>query len=559
MAHFSIRALCAGCIALCAPVAAQQAPQVTPRDLRPELPAPPPTVLPAPAPAAVPAEAENLFVTLADVAVADGYPRFAAATEAIVARVRGRRVAAAEFYRLAGAVEALYQDAGYLLVRVVVPPQELKDGGTLRLAVLDGFIEHVDLAAVPERARPLVAKTMAGLVDRKGITAGELERALTLAGRGPGLVLRSTLAPGTTAGGSVLVLDGQHEVFAASLSADNRLSHALGPWQATLQLRANQPFGRGEQAYAYVSAHPDLGQAFGSEAPRRVAGGGFLIPVGSDGWTLNPEFTWSSTLTPGAQFVPRTRSGLRRGTLRAVYPLLLDRSQELTFTGSFEASTQVTEAPDFQSTLNQDRLRVGRVALDWSRGIAAAGQLRLSGTLSKGTHGLGARTQADADASGIALSRVGADPAFAKIEAAAVYDHNFPWLRSRTTLRAQRALGSVLPSSELFSLDGEDALSTFTSGAISDDGGWTLRQEFARSFAAGGDNGFVFVPYVFGAVGKPTSKLAGGAARGTSSAHGLGLRTTWRTLALALEYGKRKSRPSDLDGGQLFAKVQVQF
>jgi hemolysin activation/secretion protein len=541
---------------------AQQAPQVTPRDLRPGTQAVPAAPLPQAAPADVPAESEKLFVTVKDIQVAGSYPEFTAQTAALVAPFAGRRIAAAEFYQLAQAIETRYREAGYPLVRVLVPPQTINDGQSLQLTVLDGFIERLDLDAVPPSARHLVQATLQGVVGQRRLTNDRLERVLTLAGRGPGLSLRSTLAPGTKPGGAILVLDGTFDRFAASLSADNRSSEALGPWQSTLQLRANQVLDLGEQTYMYVSGAVNPARAFRSDAPRRVIGGGAIIALGVNGLSLNPEATWSDTITPGLAFVPTTQSKFQRYTLRLLDPLILTRQQELNLTAALEATGQTNLAPDFDATLNHDRLRVLRLGVDWSAEAPfdAAGRVRVTSTVSKGFSRLGARTQADADASGIALSRPGADPAFLKIEAAATYDHSFAsGTQSRLALRLQKAR-RLLPSAELFSLDGEDALSTFRSGSLSDDNGWTLRQEVSRpvSLPVAGAT-VAFQPYAFAAVGRGYSGVAVAKERGPGSSYGVGLKTTWSALNLALEYGRRRSSPHDLDGSQFFLKAQVQF
>ncbi|MCD2511827.1 POTRA domain-containing protein [Comamonas endophytica] len=133
---------------------AQDAPQVTPRDLRPA----PSPVAPAPvlqpAPATAPAGAENLFVRVAEIELINGFAELASASRALIAPLLDQRLSVADFYKLAEAIEQLYRDAGYALVRVTAPPQQLNDGGTLRLMVVDGFIERVELANIPESIRP---------------------------------------------------------------------------------------------------------------------------------------------------------------------------------------------------------------------------------------------------------------------------------------------------------------------------------------------------------------------------------------------------------------------
>jgi len=545
-------------LALASSAMAQDAPQVTPRDLRPAPSLVPPAPVPQPAPATAPAGAADLFVRVADIELIDGFAELASASDALIAPLRNQRLSVADFYKLAEAIEQLYRDADYALIRVTAPPQELKDGGTLRLMVVDGFIERVDLSAVPERARALVQSTLAPLEGRRRLSNQALERALTLAGRGPGLALRSALAPGVQTGGVVLAVEGRFDAAMGSLSIDNRLSDTLGPWQSALQLRLNQPFGRGEQFYGYFAGGVNLARLLQSSAARRVAGGGAIIPLGGNGLTLNPEYTRSDTHTPAQFFLPRTRSEFERATLRLSYPLVMQRGNELNLTGAFEMATQRNSAPDFGVLLNHDRLRVLRASADWSY-VTGPSALRMSGTLSRGLDALGARTEGDAVATGVPLSRFGATPAFTKLELGAAFAAPVgAGVESRSTLRAQKAF-DTLPSAEVFSLEGEDALSTFTAGALSNDSGWTLRQEFIRPAGISfGARELPVAPYVFFAGGKARPRT-GVPSNGFSRSYGVGLRSAFGPVSLSMEWGRRSTRPDAFDDTQFFLKGQVQF
>lgn len=553
---------------------AQQAPLVTPRDLRPEAPTKPPAQLPQPAPAEVPPNAAELFVRIGDVTVKDGFPEFTTGTEALLSAVRTQRVSVANLYKLAESIEMLYREAGFALVRVLLPPQSLNDGDTLQLIVLDGFIERIDASAVDERSRSRVLAVMQGLVGQRRMSSDALERALTIAGRAPGLELRSTMGPGAEPGGVVLVLEGNFTRASGSISADDRLSSALGPWQTTVQVTLNEPFGvdLGMQAYANVSGGQDWGTTFQGDAPRRVTGGGFIIPIGRNGLSINPEYTTSISQPAPQPGAPQTVSKFERYTLRLIYPLILNRQEELTMTGTLEATNQTDTLPQFEATaadgsslgayvLDEDQLHVARVSAVWSKSFESSSRVNLGATLSGGLSGMGARTKADVASSGIAMSRADVDPAFVKLEANVAYEQQLAVdVQSKTSLRVQKALTGVLPGSELFSLDGEDALSTFVSGSISDDSGWMLRQEFMRpvTWQAGSER-VNLVPYVFGAAGKTSTQLAAGSARGLSKAFGFGLRMQWKKVNLSMEYGRRESDPSALNDNQLFVKGQVQF
>jgi hemolysin activation/secretion protein len=556
----------AACAFFGAPALAQQtpvpqAPQVTPRDLRPETRPAAPATLPHTAPEAVPAQSEGLFVTVAAIVVDGGFDELAPASQSLPSSLLGQRHAVADFYRLAAAIESLYHDAGYPLARVALPPQSLADGGTLHLRVVDGFIERVDTAGVPVIARERVQRVLESLAGRPRLRSAALERALTLAGRIPGLSLRSALGAGQAPGATVLVVEGEVTAHVASLEVDNHLARSLGPVEATLQLRVNQPLdhGLGEQLYGYMSADPNPSHSFATLAPRVVSGFGVQWPVGLDGLQLNPEYTSSSTNPPSGPTTLRTESLFERYTLRAIYPLLLDHARELTLTGTLEATTQSTLAPDFAFTLNQDRLRVGRLTLEWTGSVATA-HVRASATGSQGIAGLGYRSAADANASLTGFSRPAMRPDFSKLEIDLSADVALPQgLQSTTSWRSQLAKG-VLPSSELFSLDGDDALSAYTSGALSNDTGYTLREELGRPVGLGTGNGAVSVlPYAYAAYGRGMSKLAGDASQGRDAAYGAGLRASWHAFSLGAEYGRRRAHLAGLDGNQLFVKAQVQF
>ena len=65
-------------------------------------------------------------------------------------------------------------------------------------------------------------------MGRSGLMLREIERRVLLAGDTPGVILRSTLAPGKTEGATVLLIDGKYQAVSETLTFDNTLSKALG-------------------------------------------------------------------------------------------------------------------------------------------------------------------------------------------------------------------------------------------------------------------------------------------------------------------------------------------
>ena len=554
------------CLLVCAPLFGQgqiDASRVTPRDLRPE-PAPAATfsasggdAQEAPAQASRPAGADGMRVTPAEVVVIDGFPALAEATRALIEPFNRRRSTVGELYALADALEALYSQAGYPLARVTIPPQEVNDGGDFRLLVIDGYLEAVNLDGVPARLRRPLRATLEPLVRRPRLRTAELERAVIVAGRAPGLSLRSTLVPGEETGASVLVLEAEHLPYSGSVSMDNRLSDTLGPWQSTLQMQLNQPLGRGEQLYAYIAGHPNLTRFFAGDAERRVGGGGISVPLGRGGSSVNVEFTASNTRMASTNpLIPSTLSRFERASLRLSHPLRLSRDEEVTLNGSFEMSRQSNEIPDFGIFVSRDELRVLRLNLQSRHSLSPQAQATLFVGASQGLKA-GARTPEDAMGSGIPLSREGSEPDFSKLEFVAGLNYVLAGgAVLASTLRVQHAFGGALPSAELFSLDGEDALSALVSGRLADDGGWTLRNEISRGFAFAGGRISVS-PFAYFTGGEPRS--GSGAGAGFSTSGGIGLRAAGGMLNLSLEYGRSRLAPGGTSDAQFFANIQVRF
>jgi hemolysin activation/secretion protein len=519
--------------------------QVTPQSLAPVQIAPTPTLTITGTGATPPPGAENIRVTIADTALEGGYPEMAAATARLMAPYRNRSNTVAALYSLANAIEAAYARAGYVLVRIVVPPQSLNDGGTLQLKLVDGFVESVDVGKVPAAVAGPVADRLQRLVGVRRIRLAQIERALTLAGSLPGTTLRSTIAPGEQEGGAKLIIEADHRPVSGSVSADNRLGPVFDDWQLSIQVAANSPFGFGEQFYAYLSGAPNLAIAFNDNAVRRVAGGGVTLPLFDNGLSLTLEGTIADTqpFVPGAFF--QSHGLFKRLNARMSYPLIRSRAENLTLGGAFEYSVQTETAAGFGVKLDQDRLNVLRLNLGWNRIFDWGGSLDLSGQLSKGVSWLNARSITEVIASGAGFSRFGTTPNFSKAEARLAFiKGELPFgAAASLQLRGQLSFNYVMPSSELFSLDGEDAISSMTSGSLSGDSGVAARAELQR-FTPWRE--FNFTPYVFFSSGRIYNQFRGIGDILSATGFGVGLRASREavmgfTPTLALEAGHQNA------------------
>jgi hemolysin activation/secretion protein len=239
------------------------------------------------------------------------------------------------------------------------------------------------------------------------------------------------------------------------------------------------------------------GDGFHADDPLRFAGIGAVIPLGSDGFTLNPEYTKSATRPSVSIGAPRVSGAFERLALRTAYPLIRAHDHTLTMTGGLSFIRQSQRARDFSVDLDKDQYSVASVGIEDSYTFSSGTLLTSGLTLS---HGLGGRGQPEALFSGVPLSRQGAGPVFTKLTGAVHLSQPLPqefWLD--IVALGQSSFGKPLPSPEQFALDGSNAVSAFAAGSFSVDQGATLRAEIRRPFVV---SRFGIAPYVFAAAGR---------------------------------------------------------
>jgi hemolysin activation/secretion protein len=543
---------------------AQTASQVTPPSFRPNLERGGGFGLPGAPGLTAPAGAEKLFVRLKNVKIEGGRPELAAATEALEARVTGRQVSAADIFAAARELEAAYVSAGFMLVRVILPPQKLVNGATLRLVIVDGYIERIDTQGVPERVRPRISAVAASLVGKRGITLREIERRLLLAGDTPGVILRSTLSAGKEQGAAVLVLEGRYQPVTAQATFDNTLSAALGRWIVGAGLDVNSVTGLGELLYLRAAGYPSTGGDDGlfKRRPRnRTLAAGVVVPLGLDGLSFNIEATDART-TPLATNGIQTASEFDRASFRLRYPWVRSRDLNLNSEVAYDAQDEkqlLNVAGDYVA-LSLDRLRVLRFNNDGNYIAPWGGLFAGRITPSFGLSGLGARSAADATAL-LPLSRQGADANFQKLEAFVSYSQTLiDHLAVDLRVRAQTSFNKPLLRSEQFGIAYAAGLSSFDAGSLQGDSGYVVRGEIQSPWFVPITSGaFVLAPYVFGAKGEVhlVNPTAVEVPTIQASSYGAGLRFggsqtgTFANANVTFEYG-RQIRDDGIAGGNRF-------
>ncbi len=561
----------AGVFLVAGAVSAQTASEITPPTLQPELQRlNGAVVFTGRTGTQAPPGSEEIGITLSGVDLRNALPQLAARNAAFTARLTAGRIPVSELFEATAALEEAYAEAGFVLSRVVLPQQSLRDGGVLRVEVVNGFIERVDTSNVPANTRSRIDGLTAPIVNRKGLTRAELERQLLLAGDVPGVALKSALGAGDAPGSAVIALDPEYRRVTGFAGFGNPTDDGLGPMAFNLGMEINSPLRFGETLYLRASGAP---QDYFTDDPRsRILAVGAVVPLGFTGLSLNVELTASDT-TPDDDVVP-TRSAFDRQSVRLSYPFV--RSRQMNITGQVALDLQSDEqeligAGGAGTPIYRDEMAVLRLGGSLSYfhpddSVTEAGLI-----LSQGLDAFGARTAADAAASGLPLSRAGADAEFTKL--AGSFSHgrslkaSMP-LALSVTGRFQTSFGDPLLTSEQISIVGAQELSAFDSGVLRGDSGFVLRSELStQTSVTFGSVPVLLSPYAFVSYGAVYLENPSAVEQGHTEAfaYGIGIDffaqtdSNFRSSSLRIELGKGETDDGSSDGNRFTISGNFRF
>lgn len=523
-----------------------------------------------PAGAAIPAEAKRLQFRLTGVDLKGEFADLAGDRKTLSDPLVGRRVTVADIFGLADKIQQIYVRAGYPLVRIVIEPQEIEGSARIKLRVIDGFVERLDLEGLDSRVRDRVAAVLLPLVAQTHLKQTELERRLLIAGDAAGLTLNATFAAGNKEGGSVLILTGRFKPVSVSIYTDNAMPRVFGNYQVVTAVSANSAFGLGEQLTVSVAGLPN--SEFASTDPvRRYMSGRAIFPIGIDGLRFEVGVT-NGVTTPRVDRSAATQGLLNQAYGRLSYDIIKLREGELTAFGRFDATNEELDTLLFSPAipLSLDRVRALRGGFEgiWrSRETGTA--VNFDTTFSRGLNAFGARSAAEATFL-LPLSRQGADAEFYKWNGRLEVMQALPEGFSATaTLAGQTSFDKPLLSSEMYVIDGSRFLSGFTAGSLAGDSAWVARGELARAVPVPFETvGLTLTPFLFGATGERRYVAPTFLEVGNLRAHnyGVGMRVNLASSNPDMpsgygfvEWSRRTSNDTTRDGDRVFTGLALQY
>lgn len=438
----------------------------------------------------------------------------------------------ADLYAAARTMEREISRAGYVLVRVVIPPQRIERGEQVTVMVVDGHIESIDADALPAAVRATAMARLMPLINRPALQREQIERALLLAGDVSGLTLRSTFLPGETSGGVKLRLDGTYLRVTGSLSLDNQANESVGSYQSSAALAFNGLFRSGD--LIYLSTTSDLHALRKTDARQHILALGSQLPIGIRGLTLVPEVVYARIVPEKQPGVPDSENRYARGNVRLSYPLLRQVERTAVLSVTLEQVAQRVDLTGFDLTLSSDSYRVLRTGVSFQQQSNA--RTALSGSLQI-SRGLGAAKSPFTMGELLDQGPSVALPEFTKINATLSAGVRRASLSAQLTVRLQSALGSALLAAEQFNLAGNDALSSLPAGALVIDQGGTVRAEAGTNRTLGHTVTAPIFFYGFWAYGTGRVMAPTGAETAKLNANSLGVGA--RTQAIHFLQGRQ--------------------
>ncbi len=331
--------------------------QLDPQSQQPRTVAPVDTAIPGQAPAAPAVEDLDAVVFRIDRIIFQGADDAPAQDLAqLYAHVQGKNISLTDLRRIADETQTYFRRKGFTFTRVVVPEQKIEDG-VVTLRVIRGYISSVQVVGGSANANAAVRRVLSQLDTGRVWEEGPVERALLLARRIPGVVLRFDVQRGVGDPGAIeLIVQVEDAAGQVMLSANNLGSSMIGPTGAFLQGRLNNLSSLGDQTSLGVFSTSD-----GEE--QQIIQAGHSILINREGLSLNTQLAFAQA-RPGAGAAPLDlESEALTARIELAYPLHVDRALQVDVSGGIEAINQLSYALGAVKLVDE-RLRVGFVRLE---------------------------------------------------------------------------------------------------------------------------------------------------------------------------------------------------
>lgn len=271
----------------------------------------------------------------------------------------GKQISMLDAQLIARKISDFYQNNGYVLSQAVIPQQEIS-GGTLKVRVVEGYVDSVAIEGdISDSEKRILTEYASHIQKSHPARMQDMERSLLLMNDLPGSTVRGVLRPSHAQFGAAdLVLIAKEKPFNFNYSIDNRGSKYIGPWQENASVTANSLFGLYDRTSLRLTSSLPFDEMKGIELQHEEL-------LGSDGTRL--LLLGSHTHTNPGDSLKQVHIVGDSDTLEAkvVHPFIRSRQENLVGRVLFDyndVDTDVFHNVDF----TEDKLSVARIGGTYS-------------------------------------------------------------------------------------------------------------------------------------------------------------------------------------------------
>lgn len=345
-----------------------------------------------------PAQAAKIPLTITGFKLVGARAFDAVELQSVIADFQNPNGTLLDVFQAAAALTAYYGEQGYLLSRVIVPPQELEpSGAVITLQVIEGYVDRV---VVPENLGSragLVQQHARNIEAPRPLNADRLEREMLLANDIPGLSVQSNLsASPTTPAASTLTLSAEEDLGGWGISVNNRGSDASGPLQFTVSGEVNNLLGFNEQLSGGLTLAGPANNSIRPELAYVFVGYDQVINASGLRFSFDANYSKGDPDSAVLTALDYETKGFN-ASVALSYPFIRTRSRNLTGTLAFDFKN--SKSTNFAGIASEDRLRILRAELSFDNADEYNGTNQVRLAFSKGIEGLGSTSNTNPNAS----------------------------------------------------------------------------------------------------------------------------------------------------------------
>lgn len=419
--------------------------------------------LQTPEKAATPRAVEDLEFDIKAVRFEGGSKYPEAEMQKLFSDVIGKRSNLEALRQRVARLESRYREDGYFLTRVLIPPQQVRDGA-FTVQIIEGFISAGFVEGGSDAERALIETQLAKLKERKPIDLAALEDVLLRLNDMPTVSASGTLRPGGSLGASELVVSlNPPPSTSFVISANNFASKTLGPGAFSLNTAFARPFGPPGLLGVGLSGALDPFEKL------RVVTLQYVMPVDGRGSTFSLGGLSAKAQPKGSLEPLKVVTDSWSISPRYRTPLLRTRPHSIF--ADLGLSMNSTETQLDRVLTTADRSTVSEMSLTYQQNGFLSGNTQVTLSVFKGLTALGAYDANDYTRMTATPSTIGFNPTFSKQVLTLQRIQNFPANMSMIATVQGQATNDQLLAGERASFGGIGIGRGYDSGALTGDRG----------------------------------------------------------------------------------------